>query len=347
MPFVVTRPIDTFLTVCLSVVFALTAGPLADAEDWPYWRGPYYDGVAYETGLIQDWDPAGGTGSNVKWQRDDLGSRSTPIVMNGKLYLLARAEPGTPREGERVVCLDAQTGATLWENRFNVYLSDVPDTRVAWSSCVGDPTTGRVYALGVCGFFQCLDGDTGQTLWSYPLHERFGLLSTYGGRTNFPILCDDLVIVSAVVIGWGEMAKPAHRFIAFDKMTGEVVWLRGTRLLPEDTTYSAPVLTAFNGQKALVFGSGDGAVWALQPRTGEKIWNFRLSRRGLNVPPLVVGDIVYMGHSEENMEGTTMGAVVAIDGTGSGDITETGKLWQVDELMAGKTHRWPLTDVCS
>jgi hypothetical protein len=32
-----------------------------------------------------------------------------------------------------------------------------------------------------------------------------------------------------------------------------------------------------------------------------------------------------------------MGTVVAIDGTGSGDITESGEVWRVDELMAGKS----------
>ena len=149
------------------------------------------------------------------WERSDLGGISTPIVLNGRLYTIVRSEPGTPREGEKVVCVDAATGKTLWENKFNVYLSDVPDTRVGWSSCVADPETGNVYALGVCGIFQCLDGKTGKTLWSHSLHEEFGLLSTYGGRTNVPVLFDDLVIISAVVIGWGDMAKPAPSLSRF------------------------------------------------------------------------------------------------------------------------------------
>ena len=137
------------------------------------------------------------------------------------------------------MCLNAETGDLLWENKFNVWLSDVPDTRVGWSSVVGDPETGNVYALGVCGFFQCLNGETGKTIWSVPLHERFGFLSTYGGRTNFPVICDDIVVVSAVIIGWGDMAKPSHRFLGFDKRTGEVAWFQSTRLLPDDTTYSS------------------------------------------------------------------------------------------------------------
>jgi outer membrane protein assembly factor BamB len=308
-----------------------------DPLDWTYWRGPRYDGTSPETGLVDSFDPRGGEGSNVLWKRDDLGTRSTPIVMNGKLYVLARADAGTDREGERVVCVDAMTGDTLWENRFNVWLSDVPDTRVGWSSVVGDPTTGYVYAQGVCGYFQCLDGDTGETIWSLPLHEFFGLLSTYGGRTNFPVICEDLIIVSGVVINWGDLAKPAHRFVAFDKKTGDIVWFNGTRIGPYDTTYSGPTVTTVSGTKMLIFGSGDGKVWAFQPRTGIPIWNYTISRRGLNVAPLVVGDTVYMGHSEENEVGTAMGTVLAIDATGTGNISDQGEKWRVFELMMGKS----------
>jgi len=259
--------------------------------------------------------------------------------------MLLRSDPGTPREGERAVCLNAKTGETVWENKFNVYLSDVPDTRVGWSSVVGDPKTGLVYALGVCGHFQCLDGKTGEVVWNVRLHERFGALSTYGGRTNFPIICDDLVIVSAIVIGWGDMAKPAHRFIAFDKATGDVVWFNGTRLLPYDTTYSAPTLAVIGGQKTLVFGSGDGAIWGIQPRTGNYIWQFPFSRRGVNTPPLVDGDIVYAGHSEENIVGTKMGALAVLNvAEAKSNVSPSQILWRIDEMMVGKAAPLKIAD---
>lgn len=331
----------SFCRAAVLLVAAFAAIPAvttaADPLDWTYWRGPEGIGVSRETGLVDHWDPAGGEGSNVLWKRPDCGSRSTPIVMNGKMYFLARAEPETPREGERVVCLNPETGKTIWENRFNVWLSDVPDTRVGWSAVVGDPETGNVYALGVCGFFQCLDGQTGKTIWSKSLHEEYGLLSTYGGRTNFPVICDDLVIINAVMINWGDQAKPKHQFLAFDKRSGECVWMNGTTPLPDDTTYSAPVVTVLNGQKAIVFGSGDGSVWAFQPRTGKPIWQYRLSMRGVNVSPVVVGDTVYVGHSEENISGTAMGAMAAINGASLGDLTSSGALWRFEEMMVGKS----------
>jgi outer membrane protein assembly factor BamB len=308
--------------------------PAADPMDWPSWRGPEQNGISRETGLPESLDAE--DPAVFRWKSTEAATISTPIVLRGKLYTLARVEPGTPREQEAVLCLDAATGKKLWENRFNVFLSDVPAERVAWSSCVGDPATGRIYAMGVCGYFQCLDGETGKTLWSHSLTEEFGLLHTYGGRTNVPVLFEDLVIASGVLINWDELAKPAHRFVAMNKDTGEVVWLSGTRPFPEDTTYSTPFLGVVDGQAQMIFGSSDGAIHSFQPRTGKEIWKNVLSPRGTNVSPLVEGDTVYIGQSEENIGEATMGAMLAFSANQAGDIT--GKnLWIDKEVMVGKS----------
>jgi outer membrane protein assembly factor BamB len=325
-----------------SLAFSIGGSAAMGAEpspggDWTYWRGPEQNGIARVTGLPDKWDPRGGEGSNLVWKRTDLGGRSTPITYLGKLYTIVRDQPGTAEEGEKVVCVDAATGKTAWEHRFNVWSSDVPDTRLGWSSVIADPSSGNLYVLGVCGYFACLNAESGKLLWKRALHEEFGLLSTYGGRTNFPIVCDDLVIISAVVIGWGEMARPAHRFLAFNKLTGQTTWFASTTLLPEDTTYSAPIITMLNGQKALVIGCGDGKVWAFQPRTGKVLWQYAFSRRGLNIAPLADGQRIYMGHSEENIKGTAMGAVALIDGAKTGNITESGTIWKTEELGIGKS----------
>ena len=315
----------------------------AIADDWTFWRGPRYDGTSTETGLPEKWNPRGGPGSNLLWKRAELASRSTPVVADGRLFVMCRDQPGTNLEGEKVVAVDAETGDTLWEHRFNVYLSDVPDTRVGWSAVVCDPATGRIYAQGVCGYFCCLEASSGEVVWERSLHEEFGLLSTYGGRTNFPVIYGDTVISSAVVIGWGDtpkwglMAKPAHRFMAFDKATGELRWLTGTSLIPYDTTYSAPSLVRLAGQDVLVFGSGDGKAWAMQAGTGKQVWSYPLSRRGINTAPVVAPDgRVFIGHSEENTVGNTMGLFVGLDGTKSGNLSLGDELWLKPQAMVGK-----------
>jgi outer membrane protein assembly factor BamB len=306
-----------------------------DPLDWPMWRGPEQNGISRETGLVDRFNLE--SGENVLWVNKEAGGISTPVIMNGRLYTMARHEPHTVREQEKVMCLDAATGEKLWESRHNVYLSGVPAERVGWSCVVADPETGRVYAQGVNGYFQCLDGATGEEIWSRSMHEEFGLLSTYGGRTNTPALFEDLIIVHSVVTGWGETGLPAHRFLAMDKATGEIRWLNGTSLRPEDTTYGTPVLTVLGGEAAMVFSSSDGSIWAFQPRTGKPIWNYKMSRRGVNVTPVVKDDVVYASQAEENLDNRTMGSVVAINGIGRGDITKTNTKWgPIKQVAAGK-----------
>ena len=52
---------------------------------------------------------------------------------------------------ERLVALDANTGKLVWEQRFNVFHSDVPAHRTGWASPSVDPATGIVYTFGVGG----------------------------------------------------------------------------------------------------------------------------------------------------------------------------------------------------
>lgn len=332
----------------LSLFAVLSGSPLLAADvdpfDWPYWRGPEMNGISREKNLPDTWDPD--SGENVVWKSEALGTRSTPIVLNKKLYTLCRHKPHTTEECEKVVCADASTGEILWENTFNVFLSDVPDTRVGWSSVVGDPESGNVFALGVCGLFQCIDGKTGKTLWSHSLSEEMGLLTTYGGRTNFPIVFENLAIISGVTTGWGAYSTPAFRIMAFDKRNGQSVWIASTRLRPADTTYSAPVIAVIDGEAQFIIGSGDGAVWSLQPRTGKILWNYDVTLRGVNATPLVVGNTVFCGHGEENMDDPTkMGAFFALDATKRGNITKTGELWKVKEQFISKGQPLVVGDI--
>lgn len=332
------RPWMLTVSLLLGGAGALPAAEalVRDPLDWPYWRGPEMNGISREKNLPASWSE---DGENLLWKNPELGSRSTPIVMRGKLYTLARHNPATLQEAEKVICADAETGEVLWEHIFNVYLTDVPDTRVGWSSVVGDPESGHVFALGVCGYFVALDPEkNGEVLWSRSLSEEFGLLTTYGGRTNFPIVHENLVIISGVVIGWGDMARPEHRVLAFDKRNGQLVWFQGTRPLPEDTTYSAPVLTVIDGQAQYVLGAGDGGVYGFQPRTGKLIWKYDVSLRGINTAPVVAGNMVICGHSEENLDDTRMGALFAVDASKSGDLTKSGELWRTREEFIGKTQ---------
>jgi outer membrane protein assembly factor BamB len=315
-----TKLIFIILNICLAFT-------LAAAGDWAEWRGPARDGISNEKNLPVKWSP---TGDNLAWKAP-YGGRSAPIVVGDRLYLINAVGQGETLQ-ERVVCLNADTGKLLWEHRFNIYLSDVPPHRVGWASPVGDPTTGNIYVFGVGGNLISLNRE-GKVLWERSLGEDFGLLTTHGGRTVSPIVDGDLVIVSGVTFMWGTHGRGGHRFMAFDKKTGQTVWVSSPGMRPYDTTYAPPIIVNVNGMRLLIQGASDGLIHAIKPQTGEPVWRYEISKRGLNTGVVVHGTTAILTHSEENLDSSEMGRMVAVDATAKGDIKPeqvkwTNKGWQ-------------------
>ncbi len=299
------------------------------ASDWPSWRGPNQDGSSSEIGLVSSWSLEG---DNLLWKADFMG-RSTPIVLNDRVYVIGRVGVDIT-EQERVACFDAKTGEMLWEHRFNVFHSTIPFNRLGWTSLAGDTETGNIYAHTISGVFACFDKD-GKVVWSHSLTEEYGRFTGYGGRTVTPVVDGNLVILSFLNTSWGSHAPMRHRYFAFDKKTGEVVWTKTPGGPPKDTTYPVSVVAEINGRRLLIDGNSDGHVYAMDVKTGEKVWGFQVSQGPLNASVVVDGTRVYASHNRENTDTTVMGRVVCIDGTGTGDITETHELWRVDGIEAG------------
>lgn len=286
-------------------------------SDWADWRGPARDGTSAEKSLPEKWSP---TGDNLLWKAP-YGGRSAPIVMNDRVFIFNSAGEGETLQ-ERVLALDAETGKKLWEYKFNVYSTDVPPRRVAWSSPVGDPTTGNVYAFGASNELVALSFD-GKPLWQRSLTDEFGAWTTHGGRTVSPIIEGDLVIVSTVTDGFADLSARRHRYYAFNKSTGATVWISTPGGRPYDTTYSTPVVTTVEGMRVLIAGGGDGSVSAVKVATGEPVWNFPVSKRGVN-PGIVVKDgFAYISHQEENIDVNEMGLLAAVDLRAKGSISKT------------------------
>ncbi|TWU48688.1 outer membrane biogenesis protein BamB [Rubripirellula tenax] len=329
------------LTTAISIpaiAIAMVTSAVATAGDWTAWRGPNQNGTIEASGLIDKFNPRGGAGSNVVWKSEDAAGISTPVVMNGRLFTIVRHMVDTPIDAEKVICLDASSGDFLWQNITNVFLSDVPAERVGWSNVTADVETDSVFALSACCLLQRIDAKTGETVWSHSLSEEYGMLSTYGGRTNTPAVFENLIIISGVTTGWDETARPAHRFLAFDKFTGELVWLTSTRPLPEDTTYSTPVFANVDGKDVMIAGSGDGGLHGFEPRTGALLWSVPISRRGLNTSAVVDGKgNAYIGQGEENPVGTLMGAVVRVDVPAAMAGSNAVETWRTEELIVGKS----------
>lgn len=286
-------------------------------SDWADWRGPTRDGLSLEKGLPEKWSP---DGDNLLWKAP-YGGRSAPIVMNDRVFIFNPAGEGETLQ-ERVMALNADTGKLVWEYKFNVYSTDVPPRRVAWSSPAGDPTTGNVYAFGACNELVALSFD-GKLLWSRSLTDEFGAWTTHGGRTVSPIIEGDLVIVSTVTDGFADLSARRHRYYAFNKLTGETVWISTPGGRPYDTTYSTPVVTTVDGMRILIAGGGDGSVSAMKVATGEPVWNYPVSKRGVNPGVVVKDGFAYISHQEENIDFTEMGLLAALDLRAKGSISKT------------------------
>jgi len=313
------------LALLILATAALSTGP-AMAGEWTRWRGPAQDGVSPETGLIDHWSP---DGANLLW-RQPLTARSTPVVFDGRACTNGRVGEGNERQ-EFVACFDAGTGARLWEHRFKVYLTTIPWNRVGWASLVADPETGNLYALGVAGNLLALDRD-GNVVWSRDLAGEVGFYSGYGGRTPTPTVDEDRLYLAASSAGWGEWARLLNRVFTFDKRTGELLWVASPGGAPDDpNTQITPVVAVLDGRRLVINGNGDGNIYALDARTGAKVWEYHLSKRGLNSDVVVGPDgTVYAAHSEENQDTGTMGRVVAFSGKGAGDLTPTNEKWRTD-----------------
>ena len=189
-----------------------------------------------------------------------------------------------------------------------MFLTDIPAPRVGWASVTGDTESGNVITHTVDGLLRCYTPD-GDIVWEHSMFEEYGKISGYGGRTQTPIIDENRVIVGYLAANWGDTKGPApkHSFYAFDKDTGELLWVSAPGGAPQDTIYTNPTIAVINGQRMLICGNADGGCYAINARTGQPIWGFRMSLRGLNSSPVVDGNYVYISHGEDNIDTSELG----------------------------------------
>jgi outer membrane protein assembly factor BamB len=306
----------------LAAAIAACAVAVMSASDWPEWRGPSRDGRSSETNLPASWSPKG---ENLAW-RIPIGSRSSPVAFGNRLYL--NSPVGDPANTqERLVAIDAESGKVVWEKRFSLYLSDVPQHRASWASPAVDPETGNIYMFTVAAQLVCVSPD-GKVLWDRPLTEEYGAVTTHGGRTTSPIIEGDKVILNALILAWGDLNRPGNRYFAFDKKTGQTIWVSSPQSRHYDTNYSTPVVGTIDGTRALIVGGTDGVYHALKVNTGEKIWSMEVSKRAILNSALLKDNVAYITHGEENIDTTEMGLIAAVDATRAGVLTPEAFKWR-------------------
>ncbi|PYJ08380.1 MAG: hypothetical protein DME25_01715 [Verrucomicrobia bacterium] len=270
------------LGLLLSGAMTLPSPAATTVRGWLSWRGPQQNGSSLEKNL-----PAKITMNDKLWEADFPG-QSTPVIANGKLYIMGYLGQGADLQ-EGVACFDAETGKKLWDHRYNDFLSDTIYLRYATSSPTVDPETGNVYMQGTQGILAALAAD-GKLLWHHSLMEEFGRLTFPNSRTASPLIDRDLVITRGITANWGGQGPAADRFYAFDKLTGALVWASSPGDRPKDNSYSHPYLGWLGGRRVFYAATGDGSVVCVNARTGDPLWRVTLFKAGINATVLVHHD---------------------------------------------------------
>ncbi|HEX4148035.1 MAG TPA: PQQ-binding-like beta-propeller repeat protein, partial [Pirellulales bacterium] len=237
----------------LALLVVMTAA-LAQADEWPQWRGPTRDGVWSETGLV---DHFASTQLPLKW-RAPIGSGYTgPTVCDGRVFLTDRLVE--PKQMERVLAFDRETGKPLWTYEYECPYSIGYPAGPRAAVLVDE---GRAFALGATGRLHVLDAASGSVLWENDLEKTYDIRMPIWGISSSPLVYGDLLVVQ---IGGNEGAC----LVAFDKKNGEERW----RALDDDASYAAPIIVEQNGQNVLVCLTGQH-VAGLKPDTGEVLWKY-------------------------------------------------------------------------
>lgn len=310
-----------------AVVVAACLIAAVEASDWPEWRGPARDGRSTETNLPSSWSTKG---DNLAW-RIPIGSRSAPVAVGNRLYINSPIGDLANTQ-ERLVALDAETGKVIWDLRFSQYLSDVPQHRASWASPAVDPETGNIYVFTIAAQLVCVSPD-GKVLWDRSLPDEYGAVTTHGGRTTSPIVDGDKVILNALVLAWGDLNRTGNRYFAFDKKTGQTVWIASPQARHYDTNYSTPIVATIDGVRAMIVGGTDGVYHALKVNTGEKLWSVEVSKRAILNSALFKDNVAYITHGEENMDTTAMGMIAAVDATRTGALAADAFKWRTHGFL--------------
>jgi outer membrane protein assembly factor BamB len=300
-------------TVSLSLGFLLGLPFVAPADHWPAWRGPLGTGVTAEKNLPLRWS----TNENVRWRvpLPDRGN-STPIAWGSRVFVTQAIAAENRRA---LLCFDRRTGRLLWQS--GPTWTDNEPTHETNPQCAASPVTDgdRVIAwFGSAGLY-CFDF-AGRELW----HRDLGAQRHIWGNASSPVLHGDLCFLN---FGPGERTF----LIAVNKRTGRDAWKvdepggdSGEKKPGVDKpawigSWSTPVVVRAGGREELIV-HWPNRVAAFAPRTGRELWTCRgLTPLAYTSPLHADGVLVAMGGF--------MGAALAVKAGGSGDVTDTHRLW--------------------
>jgi outer membrane protein assembly factor BamB len=252
--------------------------PNVCAQDWPNYLGPNRNSTSSQKGLLRTWPAAG---PEVLWTASVGPGYGGPVVKAGKVYLLDRDD----KTGDIMRCFEFSTGKELWS-----YSYDAPGT-VSYPGSRSIPAIdgNRIYSCGPYGDLYCIDVNTHKPLWNKNIMKDFGGTKIpVWAITQSPLVYGDLIIVSY-------SQNPMAGLVAFNKMTGKIVWK--TEAIGNET-YASPSIVKISGEDHLVmiFSSTNtymhkeadkskGRILGLKPQTGKILWEYNEWENMIQVAP--------------------------------------------------------------
>ncbi len=270
------------------VVFLLNIGffpHLVAADAWPQYRGLAGDGTSAES--IGDVDWTGGT--SIQWKVATPLGFSSFSVADGRAYTIVVRKNRSGANAETLVALDAATGTELWHVSLGSsdYKAGGGDAGAKGNKGGDGPRStpasdgDRVYVYDSYMLLSCFDAQSGKRIWSKDILADFEGRNIKWLNASSPLIDDENVYVS----GGGSNQS----FLAFDKVTGDLVWKSGD----EKATHATPRRATIDGVDQIVFFTQSGLI-GVDAGSGDELWRadfpFAVSTAA---SPLVDGNLVY------------------------------------------------------
>jgi outer membrane protein assembly factor BamB len=304
--------------IAWSLVGASSYCMAEDRADWTSWRGPNSHGS-----IDQGSFPSRIDATKFVWKTDLPGKGcSTPIVLDGKIYVTAAAEGK-----DSVLCFDAN-GKRQWLTAFG---TEDPGKHRNGSGSNASPVTdgSNVFVYFKSGTFAALGLD-GSIRWQQDIVKMYGKDTLYWDHGTSPVLTDKSVILARMHQGESWLA-------AFDKATGKLQWkvARNYQVPTEcDHGYATPVVIEHQGKESIL-------VWGAEHITihdavnGEVTWscgNFNPDQNKLwpaIATPIVTKDRVVVAYGRNDRG---IPRLYGISLSGTGDTTATNHVWKRDDV---------------
>jgi outer membrane protein assembly factor BamB len=270
----------------LALLFLIAVAAPVSAEEWTRFRGPNGTGISTDASIPSKWSE-----NDYAWKVELPGAgHSSPVIWGDKVFLTSAVDEPMQRV---VLCLDARTGKTLWERRFdytvhkkhnlNSFASPTPavdaqHVYVSWSV----PESLTLMALT----------HDGRDSWKLDL----GKFVSQHSAGNSPVVVGDMVVLvneqddAEKVKGDGGGESGVSYLHAVSCKDGSTVWQ--TPRTSATVTYSTPMVRELpGGGTELLFNSQAHGLGGIDPKTGKVNWELgdALNKRSVSSPVMAAG----------------------------------------------------------